>query len=179
MLKTERLILRSWEETDAEELYNIASNEKVALPCGWMPHESVANSLMLIQTVLSERETYAVCLKETGKVIGSVGLKMGDKGDYCENEFEAEAGYWLGEEYWGNGYVPEAVKELMRYGFEDLNLNKIWCNHFDGNEKSSKVKNKLGFKYIKTEKNHNAERINKIVDLHLGCITREEWDKSK
>ncbi len=178
MITTERLILRRWEETDAEDLYSIAKNEKVALPCGWMPHESVENSLILIQTVLNSDAIYAICLKETGKAIGSTGLKLGkDISEVCESDTEAEVGYWFGEEYWRKGFATEAIKALMEYSFEELGLTKLWCNHFDGNEGSNAVKTKLGFKHIKVINDHKAERINKIIDLHVACITREEWLK--
>ncbi len=176
IIESERLFLRKWKESDAEELYSIAKNEKVALPCGWMPHESVENSLMLIQTILGGENIYAICLKENGKAIGSTGFKIGKEcGDFCEDDTQGEIGYWLGEEFWGNGYTTEIVKELVKYGFEELNLTKLWCNHFEGNAGSKAVKDKLGFKYIKTEKDHKAERINKIIDLHVGCLTRDQW----
>ncbi len=176
MIESERLFLRTWEESDAENLYNIAKNEKVALPCGWIPHENVENSLMLIQTILSAENTYAICLKDTGEVIGSTGFKIGKAfSDVCEDDRQGEIGYWIGEEHWGKGYATEIVRELMKYGFEELNLTKMWCNHFEGNSGSKAVKDKLGFKYIKTEKDHFAERINKVLDLHIGGITREQW----
>ncbi len=176
MLTTERLILRKWEEADAEDLYNIAKNEKVALPCGWMPHESVEKSLMLIQTVLRSDDIYAICLKETGKVIGSTGLKVGsDSSEFCIDSSEAEVGYWIGEEYWRQGFTTEAIIELMRFGFEEMGLSKLWCNHFEGNKASNGVKEKLGFKHINIINDHKAERINKVVDLYVGCITLEEW----
>ncbi len=177
MITTERLVLRPWEESDATDLYNIAKNDKVALPCGWMPHDNVEESLMLIKTVLNISEIYAICLKETEKPIGRIGLKVGiELSDVCEQETEAEVGYWVGEEFWGNGFVPEVLRELMKYGFEELGLTKIWCNHFDGNTKSKSVKDKLGFKYVKTINNYEAKRINKIVDLHVSVITKEEWN---
>ena len=77
-LETPRLILRPWCEDDAEELYKYASDPEVGPPAGWPPHTSVENSLDIIRAVLSAPETYAVCLKEDGKPIGSVGLHRND-----------------------------------------------------------------------------------------------------
>ncbi len=180
MITTERLILRKWQESEAEDLYNIAKNEKVALPCGWMPHESVENSRELIKTVLGLPEVYAICLKESNKPIGSTGFKfVSDDVETVEENNEennkVEIGYWIGEEYWGNGYITEAVSELIRYGFEELGFNRVWANHFDGNDASNNVKNKLGFSYIKTLKDHKQERTGMVTDLHIGCLTREQW----
>ena len=68
-METERLLLRPWEESDAEELYKYASNPDVGPIAGWAAHTSVENSREIIRGVLSEPETYAVVLKETGKPV--------------------------------------------------------------------------------------------------------------
>ena len=60
-------------------------------------------------------------------------------------ETEAEIGYWIGVPYWGKGLIPEAVCELLRHGFEDLELSKIWCGYFDGNEKSKRSRKNADF----------------------------------
>ena len=70
-LITERLILRPWKDTDAESLYEYAKDPRVGPIAGWPVHTSVENSLDIIRTVLSAPETYAVCLKEDNKAIGS------------------------------------------------------------------------------------------------------------
>ena len=67
ILETERLILRPWNETDAESLYEYAKDDRVGPIAGWPPHTSVENSREVIKTVLSAPETYAVCLKENNK----------------------------------------------------------------------------------------------------------------
>ena len=81
-LQTERLILRPWTENDAEDLYIYASDAEVGPPAGWPPHTSVENSREIIRTVLSAPETYAVCLKENNKPIGSVGLHRNDLAEH-------------------------------------------------------------------------------------------------
>ena len=77
VLETERLILRPWEDKDAEDLYEYAKDDRIGPAAGWPVHTSVRNSLDIIRTVLSAPETYAVCLKEDGKPIGSIGLMVG------------------------------------------------------------------------------------------------------
>ena len=144
ILETERLILRPWREDDAEELYKYASDREVGPPAGWPPHTSVENSLEIIRTVLSAPETYAVCLKESGKPIGSIGFH---RNDLAEANDEYELGYWIGKPFWGQGLIPEASREMLRYAFEDLGMNRIWCGYYDGNEKSRRVQEKLGFVY--------------------------------
>ena len=64
MLQTKRLILRPWQERDAQSLYEYAKDPEVGPPAGWPPHTSVENSREIIRNVLSSPETYAVCLKD-------------------------------------------------------------------------------------------------------------------
>ena len=142
MLETERLILRPWREDDAEDLYRYASDPEVGPPAGWPPHTSVENSREIIRTVLSAPDTFAVCLKENGKPIGSIGFH---RNDLASLDDEYELGYWIGKPYWGQGLIPEASREMLRYAFEDLGMNRIWCGYYDGNEKSRRVQEKLGF----------------------------------
>lgn len=138
-LATERLILRPWAETDAEDLYRYAKDDRVGPIAGWPPHSSVDDSAEIIRTVFSAPETYAVCLKEDNRAIGSIGLMIGARSDKEIPDTEGEIGYWIGVPFWGKGLIPEAVRELVRHGFEDLKLDKIWCGYFDGNEKSKRV----------------------------------------
>ena len=80
-LITERLILRPWAETDAGDLYRYAKDDRVGPIAGWPPHSSVDNSAETIRTVFSAPETYAVCLKEDNRAIGSIGLMIGARSD--------------------------------------------------------------------------------------------------
>ena len=77
-LETDRLLLRPWREADAENLYQYASDGEIGLPAGWFPHTSVEDSREIIRTVLSAPEIFAVCLKEDGKPIGSIGFHRND-----------------------------------------------------------------------------------------------------
>ena len=90
ILQTERLILRPWSEDDAEDLYRYAADPEVGPPAGWPPHTSVENSREIIRTVLSAPDIYAVCLKEDGRPIGSIGFH---RNDLAEAEDEYELGY--------------------------------------------------------------------------------------
>lgn len=117
IIETERLILRPWQESDAEDLYTYAKDPEVGPPAGWPPHTSVENSREIINTVLSRSETYAVCLKD-GKPIGSVGLHLNGSTDMTDRDDECELGYWIGKPFWGQGLIPEAARELLRYAFE-------------------------------------------------------------
>ena len=179
MLETERLILRSWCEEDAEELYKHAKDADVSLPAGWPAHTSVENSREIIRDALSANETYAVCLKENGKPIGSVGLKMGDATDMTNRADECELGYWIGKKFWGQGLIPEASRELLRHAFEDLKMQTVWCGYYDGNHKSRRVQDKLGFKYHHTTEGLEVSLLGEIRTGHVMIMTKETWENRK
>ena len=178
ILETERLILRPWKESDAEDLYRYASHPDVGPIAGWAVHMSVENSREIIRDVLSAPETYAVVLKETCQPVGSIGLMLGKASNIGLPDTEGEIGYWVGVPFWGQGLIPEAVRELMRYGFEQLNLSKIWCGYFDGNIKSKRVQEKCGFRYHHTSEKVPCAIPGVLRTEHLTCITRDQWQCS-
>lgn len=175
MLETERLLLRPWEETDAESLYKYAKDPEVGPIAGWPVHTSVENSREIIRSVLSAPETYAVILKETGEPVGSIGLMIGEKSNIQLAEDEAEIGYWIGVPYWGQGLIPEAVREMLRYGFVELGFSSMWCGYFDGNVKSCRVQEKCGFCYHHTAQNVSCSIPGVFRTEHITCITKEQW----
>ena len=176
MLETERLVLRPWRKEDAQVLYLYASDPEIGPSAGWPPHTSVENSLHVIQTVFSAPETYAVCLKENGNPIGSIGFH---RNDLAEHDDEYELGYWLGKPYWGKGIIPEAAREMLRHAFEDLKMNRIWCGYYEGNLKSRRVMDKLGFLYCKATEGIQIPLLGEVRTGHSMILTREAWEKRK
>ena len=174
ILETKRLILRPWNEDDAEELYNLEKDTEIGPPAGWPAHTSVENSREIIRDVLSADETYAVCLKENGKPIGSVGLH---RNDLAEKDDEYELGYWIGKKFWGQGLIPEASRELLRHAFNDLNMQTIWCGYYDGNVKSRRVQDKLGFIYHHTTEGLEVSLLGEIRTGHVMIMTKERFSK--
>lgn len=175
ILQTQRLILRPWQEDDAEALYEYACDPRVGPIAGWPVHTSVEYSRQTIRDVLSADETYAVVLKGDERPVGSIGLMLGTKSNCDSGTAEGEIGYWIGVPFWGKGLIPEAVKELMRHAFEDLGLKILWCGYFDGNEKSRRAQEKCGFTYHHTEENKKCAMLNETRTEHFTCITQEQW----
>jgi RimJ/RimL family protein N-acetyltransferase len=175
-LHTKRLILRPWRIEDAPSLYKYASDPRVGSPAGWPPHTSIESSSEIIKDVLSVDENYAVVLTDTNEPIGSIGL-MRDKEVHSApfGQNGAEIGYWIGVPYWGQGLIPEAMRELMRHGFEDLNLDALWCGYYDGNEKSRRVQEKCGFRYSHTEADKPCRMLDERRTEHFTCISAEQW----
>lgn len=177
ILTTERLLLRPWAETDARNLFKYASNPDVGPISGWPPHKSVEESLSVIKNVLNGDECYAICQKENNETIGSIELKLKGHTDMTEREDECELGYWLGKPFWGRGYMPEAAAELIRHGFEDLCMTTIWCGYYEGNNKSKRVQEKLGFIYHHTCNKVSVPLMNETRIGHSNYITIEHWIK--
>ena len=178
MLETKRLLLRPWQESDAENLYEYAKDPDVGPPAGWPPHTSIENSRQIIRDFLSAPETYAVCLKE-GKPIGSIGLKLKGHTDMTDREDECELGYWIGKPYWGQGLIPEAAEALLCHAFLTLKVSTVWCGYYEGNEKSRRVQEKLGFVPYSTTEGLYLELMDEVRTGHENRLTRQHWELTR
>ena len=174
-IETDRLILRPWKETDAEKLYEYAKNPLVGPMAGWPAHTSVECSLQIIQNGLSAKGSYAITLKGEDFAIGGIRLMTGADSNLHIGCREAEIGYWLGVPHWGQGIMPEAAREVMRYAFDKLDISAIWCGYFVENEKSKRVTEKCGFLFHHTEYEKEYPYINAVKTQQITRITKKEW----
>ncbi len=142
-IETERLVLRPWREDDAADLYRFASDPEVGPAAGWAPHRDVADSLNVLKTILMKDQTWAITIKPSDEGVGSIGVFPGGRE---EQQGEYEIGYWIAKPFWGNGYVPEAVKALLNLYFA-FGAERMWCAHAEGNDRSRRVIEKCGFTY--------------------------------
>ena len=177
MLETERLILRKWTDADAESLFHYAKDPAVGPAAGWQPHQSVEESRNVIRNLLNGAECYAICEKGSDEAIGSIELRLNGHTDMTDRDDECELGYWLGKPFWGRGYMPEAAREILRHGFEDLGMNTIWCGYYEGNRKSKRVQEKLGFTYHHTCQKVPVPQMHEVRVGHTNQMTKEQWEK--
>lgn len=177
ILETERLLLRPWQDSDAEDLYRYASDPAVGPIAGWPAHKSIEESKDIIKNVFNGRECFAIYLKSAHAVIGAIELKLNGHTDLTERDDECELGYWLGKPFWGQGIMTEAAKEILRHGFEDAGMTKIWCGYYDGNEKSKRVQEKLGFSYQRTTEGVDVPLMHEKRTGHVNSMTKDEWMK--
>ena len=176
VLETERLLLRPWDETDAEECYRYAKDPRVGPIAGWPPHTSAEHSRQVIRDALRAPETYAIVLKETGLPIGSIGLH---RNDLAEGDDEMELGYWIGVPHWGRGYAPEAARALLRHAFEELKLARVWCGYYEGNARSRRVQEKLGFQYQWTSENVPVPQLGETRRGYVSLLTKADWEAGR
>ena len=144
-LETERLVLRPWALTDAEVFYAFASDPEVGPRAGWPPVASLEEARERILEYLRKGGNWAVALRETGEVIGGTGY-FDDP--HREPALESKMiFYHFSQKHWGHGYAPEAVRELLRYLFEDVGVAMVAVGHFSFNDGSRRVIEKCGFTY--------------------------------
>ena len=174
-MDTKRLILRRWEENDAEDLYRYAKDPEVGPIAGWPPHQNIEESRTIIRTVFSGKEAYAVCLKEDGKAIGAIELKLNGYTDLTDRDDECELGYWLGKPFWGKGIMPEAVGEILRRAFEDLGMTRVWAGYYEGNAKSKRVQEKAGFRFQWKSEGVDVPLMHEKRNGYVNAITRDQW----
>lgn len=168
ILKTNRLILRPWTLADLEDLYAYAKVDGVGQMAGWLPHANKEESLRILQRFIEGKKVFAI--EYNGKVIGSLGIEK-----YHETELPEyadlsgrELGYVLSKDFWGLGIMPEAVKEVIRYCFEDLALDFLVCGHFTDNHQSQRVQEKCGFQHYKMVKHETRYGI--VKDCWLSIL---------
>ncbi len=174
-LETDRLILREWKLSDSADQYDYGKSELVGPSAGWKPQKSEDESIEIIKMFLREGDVLAVELKAENKVIGSIGLHKRTPDENQKSLYQREIGYVLNPEYWGNGYIPEAVNRVLKFGFEEMELDIIWCGHFEDNLKSKRVNEKCGFNF-KFIKERTLEKLdNKKVNTWYYNIYRNDY----
>ena len=175
-IETERLLLRAWQETDLEDFHEYAKVDGVGQMAGWLPHKNLEESRTILDFFIRDKKTLAIVLKDSGKVIGSLGLEERDEeSEVPKGSMGREIGYALSKDYWGRGLVPEAVKAVIDYCFNDLAFDWLVCGHFVWNNQSRRVVEKCGFRYVKDvihQTRYGTEELTKLYILHNPCKER-------
>jgi len=173
-IKTERLLLRGFKPADAPEIQELAGAYDVAEMTLNIPHpylEGMAETWMASHQKDFESGrgvVFAMIETHSGKLIGAVGLMATMKFR------RAELGYWVGKPFWGKGYATETSEAVLRYGFEEMQLNKICATHMMRNPASGKVMQKIGMEQEGILKQH-ALKWGEFVDLAAYGILLESW----
>ncbi|WP_223648671.1 GNAT family N-acetyltransferase [Hymenobacter psoromatis] len=173
-LEAPRLRLRAFAPTDVSTIVTLANDYEVAKNTLNIPHPYHEEDAR--QWVQHTREsfqqqaayTFALELRATGEFIGGIGLNLEPRFD------RAEAGYWLGRPYWGRGLATEALGALLRFGFAELGLNKIYATHFAENLASGRVMLKNGM-VKEGELAQHTKRDGRYHDLWQYRLLRAEY----
>ncbi|HET7891997.1 MAG TPA: GNAT family protein [Candidatus Sulfotelmatobacter sp.] len=169
-LETARLKLRPYSEPDIAELIPLIGTREVAATTLRIPYPYTQDDAEAFIEMAQEpgKIWLATTLRTDGRQIGGIGLRVD------EQHQNAELGYWLGVAYWGQGYATEAGREMLRYGFQELGLHRIFASHFEHNPASGNVLRKLGMRHEGCQREH-LRKWDRFVDSELYGILRQEW----
>lgn len=174
-LESERLILRPFSLNDAKDVQHLAGDFLVAETTLNIPHpyeDGMAEDWIGTHKKNFEAGTeiiFAITHKSEKYLIGAIGISK------INTQFEkAEIGYWIGKPYWNNGYCTEAVQAVLKYCFENLNLNKVYAMHFSNNHSSGRVMEKAGMRK-EGVLCQNVKKGEKFIDTPVYGILRSEY----
>ena len=146
LLRTRRLLLRSFKPEDASAVRILAGDKDIASTTSTIPHpyeKELAEAWIAAHDQAFQQGKsviLAITLPEPDRLIGAIGLEIN------QEQRRGELGYWVGKPYWNNGYCTEAVQAMLKYGFEVLGLDRIYAFHFTRNPASGKVMQKVNMK---------------------------------
>ncbi len=173
-LKTSRLVLRGLRPEDAPRVQLLAGDREIADTTLSIPHPfEVEMAEQYVEGKISLYESgkgvgFGVILPSVDNLVGVVSLKKIDP-----IHRNAELGYWIGKEYWNNGYATEAAVAVVNYGFGGLNLQRIYAHCLSRNPSSGKVLLKIGMTHEGTLREHIL-KWNEFEDIDLFGILRSE-----
>lgn len=162
MKETQRLILRKVTMKDADDIFEYACDEETGPRAGWPPHKTIDDTKEILTKWLeydNHEQNYAIVLKETNKVIGTIGYtnlvkKLENERNYIARELinkgntVFEIGITVGKKYWGKGIGTESLKAMIDYLFETLSADVVLTLHFEQNVASEKIQEKNNLKIL-------------------------------
>lgn len=170
-LKTDRLILRLYCEADIPELVPLVGSYEIAATTLRIAHPYTEHDARAFLQLAHDPDKIwlAITLRTDGRQIGGIGLRVEEKHQH------AELGYWLGLPFWGKGFATEAAREMIRYGFEELKLHRIFASHFKNNPASGRILQKLGMHHEGCQREH-VRKWDRFIDSELYGLLRQEWE---
>lgn len=175
-LETYRLVLRPLNDQDSGSLYENVKEYNIARWTISIPHpypkEGAISFIKQSKKHLQNGTAYhlAILLKDTTGLVGVmslIGMNLRHR--------NAELGYWVGKDYWNKGIATEAAQKMLKFGFQDLNLQRISARCFYNNTPSIRVMEKIGMKY---EGKFRKEifKGKTFIDMSYYAILKEEWN---
>lgn len=174
-MNLEIIKIRPIEVQDADELFPLIYNSPITDTICWDGPSSLEN----LRAGYKERELltragsihqFTIIEMDTGKKIGSIDIRP------YEELFRGDMGLWIGAAFQGKGYGTEAVRQIVRYGFEKLNMEKIEAKIFLGNLASRKLFEKAGFQHEGTLRKCERKR-GRFIDEWIFGILKEEFNQ--
>lgn len=145
-LETRRLVLREWKVEDVHDLFEIMKSTSVTIG-GWKPHSNINITKEIIENYINDNDSWAIELKDCSKIIGRIGIPI----ERNRGKFNARSiNYVLSDNYLGKGYMTEAIRTVIKFVFEEMNIDLLSAFHYPENVKSKRVLERCGFDYEMT-----------------------------
>jgi [ribosomal protein S5]-alanine N-acetyltransferase len=176
-LTTERLVLRPLAPGDAPTVERLAGEKDIASTTRLIPHPyppGMAEHWIGTLPELYQRAemiNWGIAL-DGGVLLGTIRLTLNPVDNH------AEMGYWVGKPYWNNGYCTEAARAVVAYGFDKLDLERIYANYMARNPASGRVLAKLGMVQEGLLRRHRR-KFGRYEDLIVCGIVRSAWQQHK
>lgn len=169
---TKRLVLRMFQKSDAVAATKLCNNYNIYKNTLYLPYPySIEDALSWIEHHLDNFNAnklyeFAITDKERGELYGAIALSNNQKFN------NGEIAYWIGEEFWGNGYATEAAQAILQFAFDEKQYHKVFARCFNSNPASGRVLQKLGMKKEGILIDH-VRKENRYEDLvYYGIITQ-------
>ena len=177
-LETDRLILRKVTISDAQDMFdNWASNPNVTKFMTWPTHSNIEITKMVLSNWVNSYENFTyyqwgIVIKKTNQLIGTISVVR-----FKEEINEVEIGYCIGEKWWNQGITSEALKEVIKFFFEEVKVNRVCASHAKENPSSGKVMKKCNMTYEGTLRQAVKASCGKICDLVCYSILKDEYQQ--
>ena len=171
ILVTTRMILRPLKFEDLDAFHAYCKKPNIGPSAGWKPHDTPEESFRILKLMMTESDTWAMTLKSSDHIIGTISLHSGNLENALANK--KEVGYALDDTYWGLGLAAEAVAAVQDYAFNTLELDAVLCGHYVENSRSKRVIEKTGFTYTHIEERKNYQNI--MVPIMMYELKKETY----
>lgn len=163
--------LRTWEESDAESLTLQLNNKKIWDNCrDALPYPyKLENAQAIIQAIRQKEGIHDFCIEVNGKAVGNIGFMP----ESDVQRFNAEVGYLIGEPYWNQGIVTEALLDAINYYFANTPIVRVFAFVFESNLASMRVLEKAGFRKIGIMRK-SVYKNNRFQDAHYYELLAEK-----
>ena len=174
MIRTERLILRLFQKSDAEAVQRLCNNYNIYKNTLYLPYPyKLSDAITWIEGhykkfVSDQSYEFAITDLDTGEVYGAIALSNNKAFN------NGEIAYWIGEPYWGRGYATEAAKAMLQFAFEEKNYHKVFARYFLSNVASGRVMEKIGMKQEGILRQH-IKKDGEYIDLVYYGILKDEF----
>lgn len=171
----ESIEMRPLMVSDAADIFEIIDSQRDYLG-KWLPFVEFTIKLedteKFLHTVVNapyERFEHVFAIVRNGKLVGIVGFKATDR----QNK-KTEIGYWLSEKFQKQGIITKSVRQLCKFAFDELDINRIQIKCAVGNTASSNIPKRLGFKFEGIERSGELYSGNKFFDIEVYSILKGE-----